>query len=122
MSNGLLIAGFAPVGVPETFNYDVPFANTREKFWEAADLIVRAWTEDGPCAHEGRYFPLRRVNLWPKPLQKPFPPVWIPRSRSPSTSVEVAKRGYCYVLSSRTHAGETHEPQQESAAVLARHA
>ena len=24
------------------------------KFWEAADLIVRSWTEDGPFAHEGR--------------------------------------------------------------------
>ena len=121
MSNGRLIAGFAPGGGPETFNYDVPSANTREKFWEAADLIVRAWTEDGPFAHEGRYFPLRYVNLWPKPLQKPFPPVWIPGSRSPSTLVEVAKRGYCYFLSSRTHGGETHKAQQEFAAVLERH-
>ena len=72
MSNGRLIAGFAPGGGPETFNYDVPSANTREKFWEAADLIVRSWTDDGPFAHEGRYFPLRYVNLWPKPLQKPL--------------------------------------------------
>ena len=46
-------------------------------------------------------FPLRYVNLWPKPLQKPFPPVWIPGSRSPSTMTEVAKRGYCYFLSRR---------------------
>ena len=38
MSNGRLIAGFAPGGGPETFNYDIPSANTREKFWEAADL------------------------------------------------------------------------------------
>jgi alkanesulfonate monooxygenase SsuD/methylene tetrahydromethanopterin reductase-like flavin-dependent oxidoreductase (luciferase family) len=29
MSNGRLIAGFAPGGGPETFNYDVPSANTR---------------------------------------------------------------------------------------------
>ena len=121
MSNGRLVAGFAPGGGPETFNYDVPSANTREKFWEAADLIVRSWTEDGPFAHEGRYFPLRYVNLWPKPLQKPFPPVWIPGSRSPSTMTEVAKRGYCYFLSSRSHGGETHRAQQEFAAVLEKH-
>jgi alkanesulfonate monooxygenase SsuD/methylene tetrahydromethanopterin reductase-like flavin-dependent oxidoreductase (luciferase family) len=121
MSNGRLVAGFAPGGGPETFNYDVPSANTREKFWEAADLIVRSWTEDGPFVHEGRYFPLRYVNLWPKPLQKPFPPVWIPGSRSPSTMTEVAKRGYCYFLSSRSHGGETHRAQQEFAAVLEKH-
>src|SRR5918992_526932 len=84
-------------------------------------LIVRSWTEDGPFAHEGRYFPLRYVNPWPKPLQKPFPPIWIPGSRSPSTMSEVAKRGYCYFLSSRSHGGETHCAQQEFAAVLEKH-
>src|SRR6266542_1186019 len=56
MSNGRLIAGFAPGGGPETFNYDVPSANTREKFWEAADLIVRSWTENGPFAMRAAIF------------------------------------------------------------------
>ena len=121
MSNGRLIAGFAPGGGPETFNYDVPSATSRGQFWEAVDLIVRAWTEDGPFAHEGRYFPLRYVNPWPRPLQKPFPPIWIPGSRSASTLVEVAKRGFCYFLSSRSHGGETHKAQQEFARVLAQH-
>jgi alkanesulfonate monooxygenase SsuD/methylene tetrahydromethanopterin reductase-like flavin-dependent oxidoreductase (luciferase family) len=74
MSNGRLIAGFAPGAGPETFNYDVPSATTRERFWEGVDLIVRAWSEDGPFAHEGRYYPLRYVNPWPRPLQKPLPP------------------------------------------------
>lgn len=121
MSNGRLIAGFAPGGGPETFNYDVPSANSREKFWEAVDLIMRAWTEDGPFVHEGRYYPLRYVNPWPKPLQKPLPPVWIPGSRSASTLVEVAKRGFSYFLSSRSHGGETHKAQQQFAEILAQH-
>ena len=121
MSNGRLIAGFAPGGGPETFNYDVPSANSREKFWEAVDLIMRAWTEDGPFVHEGRYYPLRYVNPWPKPLQKPLPPIWIPGSRSASTLVEVAKRGFSYFLSSRSHGGETHKAQQQFAEILAQH-
>ncbi|MGH7848548.1 MAG: LLM class flavin-dependent oxidoreductase [Candidatus Binatia bacterium] len=121
MSNGRLIAGFAPGGGPETFNYDVPSANSREKFWEAVDLILRAWKDDGPFVHEGRYYPLRYVNPWPKPLQKPLPPVWIPGSRSASTLVEVAKRGFSYFLSSRSHGGETHKAQQQFAEILAQH-
>jgi alkanesulfonate monooxygenase SsuD/methylene tetrahydromethanopterin reductase-like flavin-dependent oxidoreductase (luciferase family) len=121
MSNGRLIAGFAPGGGPETFNYDVSSATSREKFWEAVDLIARAWTENGPFCHEGRYYPLRYVNPWPKPLQKPFPPIWIPGSRSASTLVEVAKRGFCYFLSSRSHGGETHKAQQQFAQILAQH-
>jgi alkanesulfonate monooxygenase SsuD/methylene tetrahydromethanopterin reductase-like flavin-dependent oxidoreductase (luciferase family) len=34
---------------------------------------------------------------------------------------EVAKRGYCYFLSSRSHGGETDRAQQEFAAVLEKH-
>jgi len=121
MSNGRIIAGFAPGGGPETFNYNVPSAPSREQFWEAVDLIVRAWTEDGPFAHEGRYYPLRYVNPWPRPLQKPHPPIWIPGSRSPSTLVQIAKRGHCYFLSSRSHGGETSKAQQQFAKVLEEH-
>ena len=85
MSDGRLIAGFAPGSGPETFNYDVPSAPSREQFWEAVDLIHRAWTEDGPFAWEGRHYPLRYVNPWPRPTQQPHPPVWIPSSRSTET-------------------------------------
>ncbi|HEX6513485.1 MAG TPA: LLM class flavin-dependent oxidoreductase, partial [Chloroflexota bacterium] len=45
MSNGRLIAGFAVGGGHEMFNYNVAPSKAREQFWEAADLIVRAWTE-----------------------------------------------------------------------------
>ena len=111
MSGGRLIAGFAPGSGPETFNYDVPSAPSREQFWEAVDLIHRAWTEDGPFAWEGRHYPLRYVNPWPRPTQQPHPPVWIPGSRSTETLVNIAKRGYCYFLSSRSHGSETAKSQ-----------
>jgi len=45
MSDGRLIAGFAPGSGPETFNYNVPSAPSRDQFWEAVELIRRAWTE-----------------------------------------------------------------------------
>jgi alkanesulfonate monooxygenase SsuD/methylene tetrahydromethanopterin reductase-like flavin-dependent oxidoreductase (luciferase family) len=119
MSGGRLIAGFAPGSGPETFNYDVPSAPSREQFWEAVDLIHRAWTEDGPFAWEGRHYPLRYVNPWPRPTQQPHPPVWIPSSRSTETLVNIAKRGYCYFLSSRSHGSETAKSQAQFAKVLA---
>ncbi len=121
MSNGRIIAGFAPGGGQETFNYNVPSVAARRQFWEAADLIVRAWTEDGPFNHEGRFYPLRYVNTWPKPIQKPHPPIWIPGSRSASTFVEVARRGYSYFFSSRSHGAETDKAQKQFAKVLEDH-
>ena len=121
MSDGRLIAGFAPGSGPETFNYNVPSAPTRGQFWEAVDFIARAWTQPGPFAHEGRHYPMRYVNPWPLPTQKPHPPIWIPGSRSRDTLVEIAKRGYCYFLSSRSHGKETARSQQMFAKILEEH-
>jgi len=59
MSGGRLIAGFAVGGGPEAFNYDVPSPRARRQFWEAIDLIVKTWTDDGPFVHEGPEYPLR---------------------------------------------------------------
>ena len=36
------------------------------------------------------------VNLWPRPMQKPHPPVWIPGSGSLSTWDFSAKHDHCY--------------------------
>ncbi len=55
LSDGRIIAGFAPGSGPETFNYDVASAPSRELFWEAVDLIRKAWTQDGPFAWEGKH-------------------------------------------------------------------
>jgi len=121
MSDGRLIAGFAPGSGPETFNYDVASAPSRAQFWEAVELIERAWREDGPFVFEGRHYPLRYVNPWPKPPQKPHPPIWIPGSRSTDTMVEVARRGYCYFLSSRSHGNETAKAQAQFSKILSEH-
>jgi alkanesulfonate monooxygenase SsuD/methylene tetrahydromethanopterin reductase-like flavin-dependent oxidoreductase (luciferase family) len=121
MSDGRLIAGFAPGSGPETFNYNVPSAPTRDQFWEAVDFIHRAWTEPGPFEHEGRHYPMRYVNPWPQPTQKPHPPIWIPGSRSRGTLVEIAKRGYGYFLSSRSHGQETARAQQMFSQILSEH-
>jgi alkanesulfonate monooxygenase SsuD/methylene tetrahydromethanopterin reductase-like flavin-dependent oxidoreductase (luciferase family) len=119
MSNGRMIAGFAVGGGPESFNYNVPSPHGRRRLWEAIDLITRAWTEDGPFAHEGPCYPLRYVNLWPRPQQKPHPPVWVPGSRSIESMAEVARRGFCYFLSSRSHGKGAGGAAQQFAKVVA---
>jgi alkanesulfonate monooxygenase SsuD/methylene tetrahydromethanopterin reductase-like flavin-dependent oxidoreductase (luciferase family) len=65
-----------------------------ERFWEAHDLIIKAWTShDGPFNWEGRYFHHRQVNIWPRPYQGPHPPVWI-TSLSPGSVPPIADRRY----------------------------
>lgn len=121
MSGGRIIAGFAPGSGPETFNYDLPSATSRDQFWEAVELIRRAWTEDGPFAFEGRHYPLRYVNPWPQPEQRPHPPIWIPGARSRDTLEQISQHGYSYFLSSRSHGRGTAMARERFAEVLQRH-
>ena len=72
ISGGRLIAGF-PVGTPMDTNFcmgQIP-ALTRDKYAEAHDLIIQAWTRESPFAFDGKYNQLRYVNTWPLPIQKP---------------------------------------------------
>ena len=79
ISGGRLIAGF-PVGTSMDTNYcyGVNPATLRDRYREAHDLIIRSWAEREPFAWNGKYTKLRYVNLWPQPIQKPHPPIWIP--------------------------------------------
>jgi alkanesulfonate monooxygenase SsuD/methylene tetrahydromethanopterin reductase-like flavin-dependent oxidoreductase (luciferase family) len=86
LSGGRLVAGF-PVGtsMDTTFCYGEVPATLREKYLEAHDLIIRSWTSPDSFAFNGKYTKLRYVNLWPRPLQQPHPPVWIPGGGSVET-------------------------------------
>jgi alkanesulfonate monooxygenase SsuD/methylene tetrahydromethanopterin reductase-like flavin-dependent oxidoreductase (luciferase family) len=97
MSGGRLIAGF-PVGTPmdTCYAYGLNPSQLRERYHEAHDLIVRAWRADAPFAWHGRYQQLRYVNPWPRPIQRPHPPIWIPGGGSIETWQWCAELDYVY--------------------------
>jgi alkanesulfonate monooxygenase SsuD/methylene tetrahydromethanopterin reductase-like flavin-dependent oxidoreductase (luciferase family) len=77
VSRGRLDMGFIK-GVP----YEFPASNQNpvgvmDRFWEAHDFILKAMTHRGePFNWEGEHFHYRQVNIWPRPVQQPHPPVW----------------------------------------------
>jgi len=94
ISGGRLVAGF-PVGTPMDTNFcygQIP-ALTRDKYYEAHEMIVRAWTEREPFAFDGKYNQLRYVNLWPKPIQQPRPRVLIGGGAGPKLFAHIAEYG-----------------------------
>ena len=77
LSNGRLISGFAR-GIPREYQvHNVPLADSRARFEEAYDIITRAWTED-VFSYEGKFWSYKDVAIWPRPVQQPHPPIWIP--------------------------------------------
>ena len=81
-SGGRVISGFVRGISAEYFSTAVNPTHSRERFYEAAELILRAWTEEGPFAFDGRFYRYPYVNPWPRPLQRPHPPVWCPSQGS----------------------------------------
>ncbi|MEQ9643069.1 MAG: LLM class flavin-dependent oxidoreductase [Alphaproteobacteria bacterium] len=97
ISGGRLIAGF-PVGTPmdTCFAYGRNPSQLRDRYYEAHDLVMQAWQSDEVFAFNGRFNQLRYVNVWPRPVQKPTPPVWIPGGGSIETWQWCAAQDYVY--------------------------
>jgi len=85
ISGGRLISGFVRGIGAEYHTFGVNPTFSHDRFHEAHDLIVRGWTEPGPFAFQGRHYDVRYVNVWPRPFQKPHPPIWIPSQGSKET-------------------------------------
>ncbi len=97
ISGGRLVAGF-PVGsaMDTAFGYGSNPSKLREKYAEAEELILRAWESDEIFSFDGKYTQLRYVNLWPRPLQKPRPPIWVPGAGSIETWNTCVEKGHLY--------------------------
>jgi alkanesulfonate monooxygenase SsuD/methylene tetrahydromethanopterin reductase-like flavin-dependent oxidoreductase (luciferase family) len=85
ISGGRLISGFVRGIGAEYHTFGVNPTTSHERFREAHDLIVRAWTEPGPFTFHGKHYHVEYVNPWPRPFQQPHPPIWIPSQGSRET-------------------------------------
>jgi alkanesulfonate monooxygenase SsuD/methylene tetrahydromethanopterin reductase-like flavin-dependent oxidoreductase (luciferase family) len=84
LSNGRIVSGFAR-GIPREHNvYKVPLRDSRARFEEAWEIISRAWTEE-VFSYEGKFWSYEDVAIWPRPVQQPHPPVWVPVTGSKET-------------------------------------
>ena len=90
MSEGRLIAGFVRGIGCEYHSSMVNPILSHERFHEAHDLILQAWTRDGPFDFVGEHYNLNYVSLWPRPVQLPHPPIWVPSQGSRETIEWVA--------------------------------
>ena len=104
MSGGRLVAGM-PVGLGGDFSFSYGYApmEQRERYYEAQELIMKAWTAEDIFPWNGKYYQLPMVNLWPRPMQQPHPPIWVPGSGSPGSWDYALNNDRCYCF--LTHYG-----------------
>ena len=104
ISGGRIVAGL-PLGTPmdTNFAYGANPAEFRRVYREHHDLIMRAWQEPDVFAWNGESTKLRYVNIWPRPIQQPHPPIWIPGRRHLLGDVGLLRRARLQLRLSRVH-------------------
>ncbi len=76
ISKGRLDIGVGRGNRPAEFKgYHVPQQENRERFDEAVDIMLRAWTEDR-FSYQGRFFTIEDARVIPKPVQRPHPMIY----------------------------------------------
>jgi probable F420-dependent oxidoreductase len=92
LSGGRLMVGVASGWLREEFELlGVPFRERGARTDEYLAVLRALWTEDRVTFH-GRFVRLDAAAFFPKPLQKPHPPIWI-GGASPAAFRRVARFG-----------------------------
>jgi alkanesulfonate monooxygenase SsuD/methylene tetrahydromethanopterin reductase-like flavin-dependent oxidoreductase (luciferase family) len=97
LCDGRLVSGFVRGIGWEYFGHSINPTRSRDRFNEAHDLIVKAWTSDEMFQWVSPNYEYRYVNIWPRPLQVPHPPIYIPGSGSTETMKFCATHRYTYM-------------------------
>ena len=100
ISKGRLDFGVGRSGFPRAYSgYGVRYDESRERFQESLDVILKAWTQEG-FSHAGKYFTIDNLTVAPRPYQKPHPPIWV-AATTPDTFPMVGRMGYSLVTGLR---------------------
>jgi alkanesulfonate monooxygenase SsuD/methylene tetrahydromethanopterin reductase-like flavin-dependent oxidoreductase (luciferase family) len=97
ITDGRVVSGFVRGIGWEYFAHSVNPTRSRDRFNEAHDLIIKAWTSDDVFQWVSPNYEYRYVNVWPRPVQQPHPPVYIPGAGSTETMKFVASRRHTYM-------------------------
>ena len=82
LSDGRLVFGVGRGTNPLHYGgFNIPMAESRERFAEALEVVTQAWTAER-VNYEGKYYRYKDVAVYPKPLQKPHPPIRIATNSS----------------------------------------
>ena len=102
-SHGRLVPGWVRGTGRESYSHNAPPHYNWERYQEAHDFIVKAWTEPGPWRWEGKHFNYRMVNPWARPYQQPHPQIWVPGTASVRTMRWAAEHRYPYIMLATAH-------------------
>lgn len=72
--------------------FNVPFSESRERFDDGLDLLIKLLTEE-EVSWNSKYYKFDPLTIVPRPLQKPYPKIWIAALSEASITASV-RRGF----------------------------
>lgn len=76
--------------------FDVRPEESADRFRECVDIVLAAWANER-VTYEGQTWKVSDVEVLPRPLQQPHPPVWL-AATSPDSVVRAAKSGFTILM------------------------
>ena len=84
--------------------FGIPGEESAPRFHETVEIVLKAWTNQR-ISHEGRFFNYDNVEVLPKPVQAPHPPVWMAASSFPAIDWAAAQ-GYSILMDPHSSRGD----------------
>jgi len=72
--------------------FNIPFSESRERFDDSLDLLIKLLTEE-EVSWDSKYYKFDPITIVPRPLQKPHPKIWIAALSEASIAASV-RRGF----------------------------
>jgi alkanesulfonate monooxygenase SsuD/methylene tetrahydromethanopterin reductase-like flavin-dependent oxidoreductase (luciferase family) len=94
MSNGRVELGVGRGFV--AYDYDrlnVPRDDAQERLKDGVALIRKAWSGE-TFSHDGPYYKYHDLQVWPRPQQRPHPPIWLSCGGTPDSFKYAGEQGF----------------------------
>jgi len=85
--------------------FGVTRENDRQRLDEAFEVTLKAWTHDR-FSHQGTSWQFGEITLYPRPIQKPHPPIWV--AGTSTQTLEWAGRHGFHIMT----VGHPHPPEK----------
>jgi alkanesulfonate monooxygenase SsuD/methylene tetrahydromethanopterin reductase-like flavin-dependent oxidoreductase (luciferase family) len=96
--------------------FGIPGEESAPRFHETVEIVLKAWTNQR-LTHEGRFYQYDSVEVLPKPLQTPHPPVWMAASSTPAIEW-AASQGHSILMDPHSSRADLTRKRQHYAAKL----
>jgi luciferase family oxidoreductase group 1 len=93
-----LAGGRVDIGLGRGYQYyeferlGLELDSARARWEESVDIILKAFTGE-PFSYEGKLFKIPETSVFPQPLQRPHPPIWV-TAQSPESVEAAVRRGF----------------------------